>query len=62
MGRSIGSAVLIRASERGTGIQGRDQPLADTIASALSTATAPGTGQILAALEVGSEQYSRDRA
>ena len=33
--------------------QGRDRPLADTVASALSMATAPGIGQIRAALEGG---------
>jgi hypothetical protein len=36
--------------------QGRDQPLADTIASALSTAPTPSIGQIHAALESGHEQ------
>jgi predicted ATPase len=41
--------------------QSRDQPLADTIASALSTAPAPGISQIRAALEGGSDQYSQDR-
>ena len=41
--------------------QGRDQPLADTIASALSMATALGLGQIHAALEGGHEQNSGNR-
>ncbi len=42
--------------------QGRDQPLADTIASALSTAPTPSIGQIHAALEGGHEQNSGNRA
>ena len=42
--------------------QGRDQPLADTIASALSTAPTPSIGHIDAALEGGHEQNSGNRA